>query len=137
MLDANSATPDLSTPLLTSIEFVKSEAEKGLLNGSALSEQTIFHPEPLWKSRTSESNHAISRAFQSIAQDTKSIWGLFNGRETYGIGRIKEHKLMKKLILGAQAECKDFYALDIGAGNYQWGRKLAKYLNEKKTFQKM
>ena len=37
--------------------------------------------------------------------------------------------------LGAPS-CKDFYALDIGAGNYQWGRKLAQYLNAKTNLPK-
>ncbi len=43
---------------------------------------------------------------------------------------------MRKLILGAPVGCTDFYALDIGAGNYQWGRGLAKYLNSKKDIPK-
>lgn len=126
----------LYTPPKTPMEFIKSEVERGLSNGSISIEQTITRPSPFWKSRTSEINHSISRAFQSIAHNTKSGWGLFNGSDTYCIGGIKEHKLMRKLILGATKECKDFYALDIGAGNYQWGRELAKYLSEKKDIPK-
>lgn len=124
------------TPSKTPMVFIKPEEERGAPNGSISIEQTIPRPIPFWQSRTSEINYSISRAFQAIAHHTKSGWGAFNGSDTYGIGGIKEHKLMRKIILEAPAECKDFYALDIGAGNYQWGRKLAKYLNAKKDIPK-
>lgn len=124
------------TPPKTPMEFIKSEVERGLSNGSLSIEQTIPRPIPFWKSRTSKINHSISKAFQAIAHNTKSGWGLFNGSDTYGIGGIKEHKLMRKIIREAPPECKDFYALDIGAGDYQWGRGLAKYLNAKKDIPK-
>lgn len=124
------------TSPLTPMEFVKSEVERGLSNGSISIEQTIPRPIPFWKSRTSEINHSISKAFQAIAQNTKSRWGWFNGSDTYDIGGIKEHKLMRKIIREAPPKCKDFYALDIGAGDYQWGRGLAKYLNAQKDILK-
>lgn len=123
------------TPPKIPMEFIKSEVERGLSNGSISIEQTI--PRPIsssylcWKGRTSEINHSISSAFQARVRHTESRWGLFNGSDAYNIGGIKEHKLMRKLIREAP-ECKDFYALDIGAGNYQWGRELAEYLNAKK-----
>lgn len=128
------------TPPLTPMEFVKSVVERGLTNGSISIEQTI--PRPIsppylcWKDRTPEINSSISEAFQSIVSDTKSSWGLYNGSEEYCIGGIKEHELMRTLLQEAPSENKDFYALDIGAGNYQWGRKLARYLNAKKDIPK-
>ncbi len=109
------------------MNFIIPEVERGLSNGS------IYL---LWKERTSEINHSISRAFQAIVGKTKSSWGFYNGGNRYDIGGIKEHKLMKKMIREAPPEIKDFYALDIGAGNYQWGRELAKYLNAKKDIPK-
>ncbi len=124
------------TPPKTPMEFIQSEVERGLSNGSISIEQTIPHPisapHPCWKGRTEEINSRISYAFNRIVSDTASIWGKFNGSDTYQIGGIKEHKLMRKIIQEAPPECKHFYALDIGAGNYQWGRALAKYLNAKK-----
>lgn len=135
MFATNSAALIPYTPPQTPMEFVKSEVERGLSNGSISIEKTLPHPDPFCNSRTSKINRSISHAFQAIANDTQSRWGLFNGSETYGIGNIKEHKLMRTLILGAP-RCKDFYALDIGAGNYQWGRGLAKYLNKKKDIPK-
>ncbi|MCP5507340.1 MAG: ankyrin repeat domain-containing protein [Chlamydiales bacterium] len=128
------------TPPKSPAEFIRSEVERALANGSISIEQTIPRPIPAtylsWKERTSEVNLAITRAFQAIASNTNSQWGLFNGSYTYGIGGIKEHKLMKKIIREAPSETKDFYALDIGAGNYQWGRGLAEYLNTKKDIPK-
>ena len=129
------------TPPKSPMEFIRSEVERGLANGSISIEQTIFRPITAtylsWKERTSEINRAITGAFRAIVRNTKSGWGLFNGSDTYGIGGIKEHKLMRKIIREAPSGTKDFYALDIGAGDYQWGRGLAKYLNtKKKTFPK-
>lgn len=124
------------TPPKSPLDFIRGEVERGLANGSLSIEQVI--PRPIsatylsWKERTSEINRSISRAFQAIAKDASSGWGLFNGSDTYGIARIKEHKLMRKIIQGAPSGTKDFYALDIGAGDYQWGRWLANYLNTKK-----
>lgn len=89
-----------------------------------------------WKDRTSAINGFIDLAFKKRAGNTKSEWGLFNGSYAYYLGGIKEQKLMRKLIQKAPRECKDFYALDIGAGNFQWGRALAEYLNTKKDIPK-
>ena len=122
------------------MEFIRSEVERGLAKGSISSEQIITRPISAtclsWKERTLEINRAISRAFQAIVNDTTSKWGLFNGSDTYQIGDIKEHKLMRQIIRGASSGTKDFYALDIGAGNYQWGRQLADYLNADKDIPK-
>lgn len=100
------------------------------------SQSTLSSPYLRWEDRTPEINHSISRAFKAIVSDTNSSWGLYNGSNIYAIGGVKEHKLMRKLIREAPPENKDFYALDIGAGNYQWGRELAKYLNAKKDIPK-
>lgn len=128
------------TSLKSPMEFIKSEVEKGLANGSLSIEQTIPHPISTpclcWKERTSEINYFITRAFQAIVRDKKSRWGMYNGADAYDIAGVKEHKLMKKIIQGATLGNKDFYALDIGAGNYQWGRELARYLNTKKDLPK-
>ncbi len=126
-------------PPKSSMEFIRSEVERGLANGSISIEQTIPRPISLaylsWKERTSEINRAISSAFETIAHNTKCEY-LFNGRDAYRIGGIKERKLMRKIIREASSGTKDFYALDIGAGNFQWGRALAKYLNTKKDIPK-
>lgn len=89
-----------------------------------------------WRDRKTEINDAIANAFNSISNQTKSNWGLFNGCESYNLAYIKEHKLMKKLIQDRSPETKDFYALDVGSGNFEWGRGLAKYLNARKDLPK-
>lgn len=89
-----------------------------------------------WKDRTSKITQGIFKSFQSLVNDTTSSWGSFNGSSEYGIGNIKEHKLMRQLILKSTPECKDFYALEIGAGNFQWGKALAKYLSEQNDLPK-
>jgi ankyrin repeat protein len=102
----------------------------------ACASQSTTSPYLCWRDRTAEINNSISRAFQAIVSNTQSSWGLFNGSDIYDIGGVKEQKLMRKLIQEASLENKDFYALDIGAGNYQWGRALAQYLNARKDLPK-
>ena len=53
---------------------------------------------------------------------------IYNGRDEYHLLTLNEHLLIKKIILESP-EQKEFYFLDIGAGNFQWGRKLCKFLN--------
>ena len=120
----------------TSMDFIQYTQQKSPMECIRPDPSPISATYLSWKERTSEINHSIYRAFQAIVSDTKSEWGRFNGNDTYSIGGIKEHKLMRKIIQEAPSGTKDFYALDIGAGNYQWGRELAKYLNEKKDIPK-
>ncbi|KAF3361767.1 hypothetical protein PHSC3_001718 [Chlamydiales bacterium STE3] len=108
------------------------------MSGNTVSCASQSTPSPYlcWRNRTAEINYFISSAFRAIVGHTKSCWGIYNGSDTYGIGGIKEHKFMRKLIREAPPKCKDFYALDIGAGNYQWGRSLAQYLNAREDLPK-
>lgn len=108
--------------------YKSSEAAGEFTNDSKTDSETYLS----WKERTSEINLCILSAFKAIAGNTQSQWGWFNGSDSYGISGIKEHKLMKKIVREAAFGNKDFYALDIGAGDYQWGRSLAEYLNKKK-----
>lgn len=89
-----------------------------------------------WKDRTPDINESISKAFARISENSESQWGVFNGDTAYSIGGIQEHKLIRKIIQEAPPENKDFYVLDIGAGNFEWGRTLAKYLNAEKDIPK-
>lgn len=100
------------------------------------SQSILSSPYLCWKDRPQEINQAISKAFQDIMHCTQSEWGRYNGEDEYNICGIKEHKLMRKIIRDAPAEIKDFYALDIGAGNFQWGRELARYLKTKEDIPK-
>jgi SAM-dependent methyltransferase len=72
----------------------------------------------------------ITSAFDRIVGQTRSSWGLFNGNSSYQMCGVKEHQLMKRIILEAYPAQKEFYALDVGAGDFQFNQGLAKYLNE-------
>lgn len=122
-----------SIPTQVSMELINSETKEGLSDESTSIEQTI----PFWKGRTPEIIQSISYAYNTVARNSNSgLWQLHKGSERYWIAEIKERKLMKRLIQEAPAECKNFYVLDIGAGDYQWGRALANYLNAKKSIPK-
>lgn len=95
-----------------------------------------YSPSLSYKDRTAEINLAISRTFQAIADDTESRWSLYNGGSSYSICGIKERKLLRKIIIEASPEIKDFYALDIGAGDFEWGERLAVYLNAREDIPK-
>jgi ankyrin repeat protein len=49
---------------------------------------------------------------------------------------VDEYELMKKIIQQAPPEQKEFWALDIGAGNFEWSAGLANYLEKQSDFPK-
>jgi Ankyrin repeats (3 copies) len=83
-----------------------------------------------WTQRPTEAQEKISSSFESLMRQTHSQWGCFNGSKGYYLCGVDEYALMKRIILDAPKEKKEFYALDIGAGNFQWGEGLAEYLNQ-------
>jgi hypothetical protein len=91
-----------------------------------------------WTQRPELLQKRISAAFDSVLQTPESKmtslftmqgW-LYNGASKYGICQIEEHALMKKIIKDAPKNKKDFYVLDIGAGNFQWIRSLESFINK-------
>jgi len=73
----------------------------------------------------------IASAFAYIAENTSSKWGLYNGSSRgYALFRADEYGLMESIVRKAPPEQTDFYALDIGCGNFQWGTGLAKHFDE-------
>jgi SAM-dependent methyltransferase len=127
------------TPPVSSEQFVKQQVEKGLADGSISIEQGSFPIIPsysLWEKRTQEIEFEISDAFHRLTIKTDSKWGAFNGRDTYCIGGVREHKLMAGIIQNSPLTKKNFYVLDIGAGDYQWGKSLAQYLNARTDIRK-
>ncbi len=81
-----------------------------------------------WNERPKPLQSAISHTFNEIMKDSKSKWGVYNGDYEYCMCGIDEQKLMKKVILQSPQQ-KAFYALDIGAENFQWGRGIADFIN--------
>ncbi len=79
--------------------------------------------------RPLELRNIIDEAFTDVNRPHvyESNWGLFNGEDIYNICHVNEHQLLKSIIM-KETERKDFYILDIGAGNFQWGETVAKFL---------
>lgn len=84
-----------------------------------------------WKDRPKFIQNQSDRAFESVNSDTVSNWR-YNGATQYNMLGIEEQKLIKKIIQNAAKEQKDFYLLDIGSGNFQWGKAVVRYINEQK-----
>lgn len=72
---------------------------------------------------------AIDHAFNKLIRKTDSQWGIFNGSDEYYFGGIDASVLFIDMIRLAPSQ-KTFYFLDIGAGNFEWGRNLAKKINQ-------
>lgn len=96
-----------------SISFGSSESSKNYLD---------------WSQRPPILKERITSAFNSLSKKSYSGWGCYNGSSAYSIAGIAECELMKKIILQSPSSRKEFYALDIGAGDFSWGQHLADYL---------
>jgi hypothetical protein len=81
-----------------------------------------------WTQRPENIELKVSEAFKNV-KDEEFPWG-YNGSSKYEMGYLKEHALLKTIISQAPAGQKDFYILDIGAGDFQWGQSLAKFIEE-------
>ncbi len=82
-----------------------------------------------WTQRPESLKSRISNAFNDLVKQSSSEWGL-NGCANYHLCGVDEYSLMKKIIMQASLTQKTFYALDIGAGNFEWGQGLADYLDK-------
>lgn len=80
------------------------------------------------KARPAYIQTAIDERFTKLAAKEKSKWG-YNGRKVYELCAVNEHKLLANLIEN-NASQKDFYVIDIGAGDYQWVNAVADFINE-------
>jgi len=83
-----------------------------------------------WTQRSENLKQIIDKVFNKLSEQTGSGWGIYNGDNNYGICGVNEYRLMKKIIQQADGTQKEFYALDIGAGNFQWCEGLAKFLDQ-------
>ena len=80
--------------------------------------------------RRSSLRNCINSAFDKIKNHHSSQWKFHNGSREYSLCSVKNYDLAKTVIQQAPKTRKDFYFLDIGAGNFQWGDGLADFLNE-------
>jgi len=118
--------------ILRQVQPIQMLPSTRILSSSSLSSSSpIAAPTILdWRKRPAPLQECIDSAFRSVNQDTGSKWGLYNGSTDYCMCSIEEKQLMKKKILDSYPAQKEFYALDIGAGNFQWVESLAEYLDE-------
>jgi hypothetical protein len=85
-----------------------------------------------WKDRPKPLKKISAASFEAIKTNTTSNWGVYNGSSSYDLCGISEAKLLKKIILSS-SQRSEFWAMDIGAGNFQNGISLAAYINSKKN----
>jgi len=103
--------------------------EKGVSNVS-----TFSHLDPSQRPESLKST--ISSAFDNLSRLNLSGWGYFNGDASYNVCGVDEHALMKKIILQASPEQRDFYCLDLGAGNFSWSKSMAAFLEKQEDLPK-
>jgi SAM-dependent methyltransferase len=106
--------------------FAESKSFQRISNivATYLDESPFLH----WTQRPKEVNDAISKTFAAL--QTKGEWGVCNGiKPKYGICSIDEHALVAQIIRNAPLTQKTFYILDIGAGEFGWGRALVQFIN--------
>lgn len=90
----------------------------------------IRHTLPLWEQRPDEIQKAIDEQFNKLARSTGN-WNLYNGASEYLLANVKERLLIKKIIEEGykNRQQREFYLLDIGAGEFCWPDAMADYLN--------
>lgn|GEM_PF-1523337 len=82
-----------------------------------------------WTKRPQDVQSEIESAFSDLSGHAYSGWGKFNGETHYYLMGIDEYALLKKIILEAPSTQKEFYVLDIGAGNFSLGEGIANFIN--------
>jgi len=82
-----------------------------------------------YKNRPQNITDLIHENFIKLSKPLISDWSRFNGCPMYEFFKIDQHKAVKHMILNEPSR-KDFYVLEIGAGNFQWGKACSDYLNK-------
>ncbi len=82
-----------------------------------------------WTQRPESLQGVITKCYEQLANNPHGRWSLYNGKKNYEICGVNEYALMKDIILKAPFHQQEFYALDIGAGDFQWGHGLAAFID--------
>jgi hypothetical protein len=86
------------------------------------------------RKRPVEIERRITHAFQNCREyRAVDTWG-FHGAKSYGLCGINEQRLVKKIIQSSSDERKEFYALDIGGGDFSWSHSLADFIDAQPDF---
>ncbi len=81
-----------------------------------------------WRDRPKYIQSAVADSLRELSKHANSAWTSYNGQNTYCICGIDEHQLFKRIIQN-DPQRKDFYAMDVGAGNFQWLDAFTKFIN--------
>ncbi len=83
-----------------------------------------------WYDRPADVKYQIDYSYNKISGHVSSRWGLYNGREEYRIVNVHDHLMIEKIVLKQLRRGQSHIVLmDIGAGDFQWGRGVAKFIN--------
>jgi hypothetical protein len=78
--------------------------------------------------RLQDIQQKIDAKFLKVNSDTINQWTL-NGAQKYKLLGIDDHKLIQALINNAPKSQENFYVMDLGAGNFEWCKAVAKYIS--------
>lgn len=88
-----------------------------------------------WKQRPADVKAAINNAYEVINRYSSSQWGCYNGDQEYSIAGISDHLVIEKMILARLNRGQtQFVLMDIGAGDFVWGRSAANFINNHVLF---
>jgi len=73
---------------------------------------------------------AIDLAFDSISKLPTRIWTYNGDYDSYKMLRLNECSVLQKIIKKAPIEQKDFYIVDLGAGNFAVAKRIAKFIKD-------
>lgn len=71
----------------------------------------------------------VDATFDGLKVKEGSDWGM-NGSHMYDLCGIKECELLRSIVFNAPTSQKDFYVMDVGAGNFSMSRTIEDYVNE-------
>lgn len=114
--------------ILSSSSLFGMEEGETSTQGAHTASQTRHILDP--KDRPKSTNEAVHKAYCDVSSPIPRKWSLFNGRDYLNLCGIDDAKLLVRVVLDALPEEKDIYTMDIGAGNFQWGRHKAEVVNK-------
>lgn len=82
-----------------------------------------------WNQRLPEIKESIDEKYEKLCTQKESGW-LFNGSKEYNICKINEHKWFVALIKKTYPARKAYTAIDLGAGDFTWGKAIAATIND-------
>lgn len=90
-----------------------------------------------WNQRPEFIKLRIDQAYEQISSNPGSQWGVYNGSGAYNMAGIPDELLIEKILLdGISKGQKKFTFMDIGAGNFQWGKNITQFINTHPLFSK-